>query len=561
MSAPPFLRRASLALSALSPVHQSLLLWLLTLCVLYPGIGAATGLTGKDEFFLGLRTPMEMLASDHWLVPFLDDAPRIRKPPFLYWLGRVAYETLGVSLTSARLVAVLFASLLVVASAGIARQLTGQARSGWLTAGILLSCLGLASEGRRFMLDVPVAALSTSAFWALLLWLDLRRLYWLTVSTLLLAAAFLTKGPIAALVCGSGLLALLASRRLPYRQLLDSWRALLAHALLWAALALPWFALVRHLYPGAAQQVLDDELASRQFFNLSPGIVLGLLNIALPWVFVFIATAWQQRRQAGLNRCLLLWFAASFLPFLLIKSFDRYLLGSLVPLAIFLAVNWSTANKQRWAWRAGALLAVLLGGLLALLTWCLGDASAGWRCLLSVVPAAYLLWAWWHPRSAVQRCLAPALFWLNLLASVFPALGVNAVPATLVEFARQQPVAFFNGPQPAMLPALSGQAHRHYRQLDQATLAALAASGKPLFIEDEDQPSLLAACRTHGYQAALLGNYATLASHGSGLRFARSGAGRDEWLAALRNGDPSPLQTRILWFRIHPLAPPQEQGQ
>ena len=72
--------------------------------MLMPGIQEATGLTGKDEFFLGLRTPMEMIEGDHWLVPFLDGAPRIRKPPLLYWLGRASYEIFGVSLASARLI-------------------------------------------------------------------------------------------------------------------------------------------------------------------------------------------------------------------------------------------------------------------------------------------------------------------------------------------------------------------------------------------------------------------------------------------------------------------------
>ena len=110
---------------ALSPARQTLLLFLLALAVLVPGIWEATGLTGKDEFFLGLRTPMEMIEGDHWLVPFLDGAPRIRKPPLLYWLGRASFETFGISLASARFVAVLFAALLVVSTAGIARRLSG----------------------------------------------------------------------------------------------------------------------------------------------------------------------------------------------------------------------------------------------------------------------------------------------------------------------------------------------------------------------------------------------------------------------------------------------------
>ena len=167
-----------------------------------------------------------------------------------------------------------------------------------------------------FMLDIPVAALSTAAFWAFLAWLDSRRTGWLTATTLLLAAGFLTKGPIVALVFGAGCLALLITARLRLAELRRHWPALLGHGLLWAVLALPWFFIVRALYPEATNLVLADELESRQFFKLTPGIVLGLLNIALPWVFVFAAAAWGLRRQNGLPRLALLWFLITFIPFL-----------------------------------------------------------------------------------------------------------------------------------------------------------------------------------------------------------------------------------------------------
>ena len=345
---------------ALSPARQTLLLFLLALAVLLPGIWEATGLTGKDEFFLGLRTPMEMIEGDHWLVPFLDGAPRIRKPPLLYWAGRASYEIFGISLTSARLVSVLFAALLIVSTAGIARRLSGKSDTGLIAGGILLGCLGMASEARRLMLDVPVSALSAAAFWSLLVWLDSGKKRWLTATSVLLAAGFLTKGPIVALVFGGGCLALLAGGRLSLARLRRQFLPIAGHALLFAALALPWFFIVRALYPDAAELVLSAELESRQFFNFSPGIVLGLLNVALPWVFVFVAAAWAAGKRPGLERLVLIWFLATFLPFAFIKSFDRYLIGSLVPLAILIALSLPEMHK-RWPFRLGLALAPAAG--------------------------------------------------------------------------------------------------------------------------------------------------------------------------------------------------------
>jgi 4-amino-4-deoxy-L-arabinose transferase-like glycosyltransferase len=532
-------------MSALSPSRQTLLLFLLALAVLLPGIWEATGLTGKDEFFLGLRTPMEMIEGNHWLVPFLDGAPRIRKPPLLYWIGRASFEAFGISLVTARVVGVLFAALLIVSTAGIARRLTGKAETGWLAGGILLGCLGMATEGRRFMLDMPVAALSAAAFWAVLIWLERRRSGWLTLATLLLVAGFLTKGPIVALVFGAGCLALLFSGRLRFAELRPHGLLLLGHGLLGALLALPWFFIVRALYPEAANQVLTDELESRQFFNLSPGIALGLLNIALPWAFVFIVSACKLRQEHGTSRITLLWFLASFLPFLFIKSFDRYLIGSLVPLAIFLAVALPQL-RSRWPFRLGALLALLLGGGLA--GFAFWFQLGGWYWL--ILPAAYLAWAWWQRRALGHTLAAPALFWIAVLWGVFPAIGVNAVPPAVVELGRAQPVAMFDGPQPAMLPILSRRTHRHYARLDQFDLAKLSAGKTPVFVEDKDLPAFHAALNNAGYRAAPRGSYQTLASHGSGLRFARVGAKSADWQAALTSRSLAPLLTTVHWFEI-----------
>ena len=392
---------------------------------------------------------------------------------------------------------------------------------------------------------MPVAALSSAAFWSLLIWLKTDRFLQLTVTTLLLAAGFLTKGPIVALVFGGGFLTLLFSGQLRDIQLGRHWKALLGHALLWALLALPWFFVVRALYPEATNLVLADELESRQFFNLSPGILLGLLNVALPWVFVFVFAAWQQRRETGPTRLALLWFLATFLPFLFIKSFDRYLIGSLVPLSIFLALSLPQI-KVRWPYRLGMALALGLGGVLA--AFAFWFQLGGWYWL--ILPAIYLGWAWWQERALAHTLAAPAIFWIALLAGVFPALGINALPAAIIELGRSQSIAMFDGPQPAMLPILSGQAHRHYGRLDKFDLRELATSKTPVFVEEKDIFSFKTALTASNHQASQLGSYQTLASHGSGLRFARVGATEEDWKAALTSRSLAPLLTTVFWFEV-----------
>ncbi|MEY4591169.1 MAG: hypothetical protein RIR18_64 [Pseudomonadota bacterium] len=522
-----------------------LLLGLLTLLVLVPGIWEPTGLSGKDEYFLGLRTPMEMMARGDWLVPFLDGAPRIRKPPLLYWLGRSSYEIFGISLSSARMVTVLFSVLLVISTAGIARRLLSRPQQAWIAGGVLLACLGLHTEGRRFMLDIPVVALSTAAFWAWLVWLDCRRWFVLTLAALLLAAGFMVKGPVVLLVLLGGGIAHSWCYRTPNPPLQKNMHSLVIHFLLLLALTLPWFWVVRQLYPDAVAAVVTDEVESRQFLNLTPGIFFGLLNISLPWFFVFFASLWQIRRERGLPRALLVWFAITFIPFLFLKSFDRYLLGSLVPLALLVAMRIELPNQRPvWAFRAGLLIACLLGlGLSGFAAW---FHLPGWGWL--ALPMAYLIWAWFKPtRRSIRHLLAaPALYWLALMASVFPSLGVGAIPPEVVDTAKTESVALYEGPQPAMLAILSAQPHRHYAFLRPEDFIKLGHSD--IFAEEMAFDRLFRDAKNAGVTLREKNCFLTLASHGSGIRFTKPGASPADWQEAFTTRDLTPLKTRICSF-------------
>jgi hypothetical protein len=79
----------------------------------------------------------------------------------------------------------------------------------------------------------------------------------------------------------------------------------------------------------------------------------------------------------------------------------------------------------------------------------------GWGWL--ILPMAYLAWAWFKPteRSILHLVTAPAVYWLAIVAGLFPNLGVCAIPADIEEKAKIEAVAFYDGPQPAMLAILS----------------------------------------------------------------------------------------------------------
>lgn len=538
---------------AASPDSLSTLRWRLLLCLLFAvaagvlswGIWEPTGLTGKDEYLLGLRTPLEMMEKDVWLVPFLDDMPRVRKPPLLYWVGRASFETFGPSLFSARVVTVFFAALLVLTATLIVEETSRDRWLGILTGVLLLSMFGMATEARRFMLDIPVASASAFSFFAFLRWRRSASLAWLAVCAVTMAAGFLIKGPIVALVCGGGLVALWGSGRLSLAALNEKKGVLLLAALLFAALALPWFYYVQNLYPNVVSEAYESEMEARQFWNISPSALFGLFLIALPWPFAALFYGWTLRHDKANMRFAVLWLIATLLPFFFIRSFERYLIGSLVPLAMICALGLrQDIQLPGWARHIGGGISLLFALLLAAFAFWFG--RGGWPWALPVI--AYFVWGWWMQGGNVHRIAGAMALWLVMVGVVFPRFGVNDLPRELPLALRDRHVILFAGPQPAMLPILAQRAFHQTSRLREADLASPDGRATVVFVRAEDEALLRRQASALRFALTAAGSYTTLSSMGSGIRFVRQGASKDDWKKALATRDLAPLQSRVLIF-------------
>lgn len=527
--------------------------WRLLLCLLFAmavgvlswGIWEPTGLTGKDEYLLGLRTPMEMMEKDVWLVPFLDEMPRVRKPPLLYWLGRASFEMFGPSLFSARIVTVFFAALLVLTATLTAVEISRDRWLGILTGVLLLGMFGLATEARRFMLDVPVATASAFSFFAFLRWWRSARPVWLAVCAAALAAGFLFKGPIVALVCGGGILALWGSGKLSLAALAEKWRGLILAALMFAALALPWFYYVQNLYPEVMAEAYEKEMEARQLWNISPKALFSLLLLALPWSFAALVYGWTQRHDKANMRFAVLWLFATLLPFFFILTFERYLIGSLPPLAMICALGMRQGIQlPGWARHLGGGLSLLFALLLTAFAFWFG--RGGWPWALPVI--GYFVWAWWMQRGNEHRIAGAMLLWLVIVGVVFPRFGVNDLPRDLPLALQGRHVILFDGPQPAMLPILAQRAFYQTSRLREADLASPDGPASVVLVRAEDELPLRQQASALGFALTPTGSYRTLSSMGSGIRFVRQGAGKEDWKKALATRDLGPLQSRVLIF-------------
>jgi 4-amino-4-deoxy-L-arabinose transferase-like glycosyltransferase len=541
-------------IAAMRPFKIALLV-LVAALILGLGIDSPTGLTGKDEYLLGLRIPLEMMQDGRWWVPFIDGAPRLKKPPFIYWTARASYEAFGPSLIAARGVTVAFSLLLLSCVVWLGKRLTGSWQTGLLAAGVLLGMSGIATESRRLMLDIPVAALSAAAFCCYLRWLtptplsplpdDKHRTFslpWLIASALCLSAALLTKGPIAGVVFGAGLLALFFFRE--QRELMiGRWWWHIPLALMAAALPLYWIVYVRQHYGVELAAATQDELEARQLLNISADPLIGIITLSLPWSFIALHGLWTRRNEADI-RMLGLWLLLTLLPFFFVRIFERYLIGSLAPLALLAAIHLE-AHAPRWTRRLGSLLPALITVVLGLLLWRFERNAWCWL----IVPLAYFLWAWWRPTLNAKHLVASAaLLWSAGWGLAFPALGVNAIPQEVVALAHDRQVTLFAGPQPALLPILSKRPLHQTSTLTQADLGRDAL----LIVRAEDTDTMKAQLLALGVSARPLFEYRALTSAGSGVRFAREGASRDDWRLAWEARTVAPLMSTIRVYEVGP---------
>ena len=237
----------------------------------------------------------EMVVSGDWLAPRLFGVPYLEKPPLYYWLTAAAFRLFGENELGARVVSAVASAAAVLATALFGRRVFG-AGAG-LAAGIVL-----ATSGMQFLLarvaitDMLFSTLVASALMAYFLAESERRSFLPFWS--LAAAATLTKGPVAALLCALPILGHLA--------VLGDARTLRS-ARFWAGLPLylavvaSWFALVEVRYPGFLSfyvykehvlRAAGDEHRHALYWYL-PWLLIGFL----PWTPIGLAALPAIRRR------------------------------------------------------------------------------------------------------------------------------------------------------------------------------------------------------------------------------------------------------------------------
>lgn len=399
-----------------------------------------------------------MAEGGSWLIPENNGAPRLVKPPFLYWLMAGSMQALGINEFAARLPGALSICAWVAATFFLGSRLANPWR-GFLAGAILLTSLGTFTLGRIVMPEPIFCALITGALLCVVLGRQdpAARRWWYLGFWLCASLASFTKGW-HGLLYPLAIAGLVYFFRKPERAALRglfSWQGFL----LFLLINLPWYAYVEWRFPGYFHNLIFAEQIGHMTGSDAPATSYTdvprwqffLLHLAwfFPWsvVALVLVKRWGSTPQDGWSRVLLIAWVGVVVGSVLLTGqrqdyyamaawpvFALWLAGvlergvprpALLPVLTLLAIGFAAAVAIPWITATGT-------------TGTVADRATAWTTVTNFDPT---VWA--------------SLRWTALLT-----LG-SALAAWIVGFILQgkgQLIALIAGATALCVGALSGTA-------------------------------------------------------------------------------------------------------
>ena len=321
--------------------------------------------------------PREMVATGDWLTPRLNGLVYFEKPPLQYWMTAAAYTLFGEGNATARTAPVLLGLLTIGWVFLLGRRLYGAA-AGACAAIVLASSLMWVGMGHILTLDMSLSAFLFLAIgsmaWAQTWRGDPARVRrWMLLAWAALAAATLSKGPVA-LVLAGGTVAVYSV----WQRDFAVWRHLhlVAGLAVFLALTAPWFVAVGLENPGFttfffvhenfARYTSDIHHRVQAWWTYAPIVVVGTLPWTVSACVGLARPGFAWRKGSGgfdASRMLWVWVVLTLLFFSASHSkLAPYVLPVFPALALLSTRHVLGPTGVRWA----AASAIVAGILLAL---------------------------------------------------------------------------------------------------------------------------------------------------------------------------------------------------
>ena len=322
----------------------------------------------------------EMLASQQWLAPTLDDVPRLQTPPLVYWLIILSYKVFGVSAMAARFPIALAMVASITLTFLIGERLAGSWRG--FAAGLIHLCFaGAFLLGRAVTPDPVFSAFIAGAIFCAICGYQRRRFRraWFAGFWLCASLACLSKG-LEGVFYLAGVCLLLAiffrEARLRFRSLLH-W----SYLLLFLAIVAPWYIWAEKHFPGFFSRLLvwpgESAMPRWQFVALHLAWWFPASLLVLPGL-LFAPRRVLRRHEIDFAEALpLCWMAVGFLPLLLFGHASAFSSMSMwSAFALWAALVWERTPR-----------ALLLAGLGFLVL--IGAAVGALACFAPEIPGRF----------------------------------------------------------------------------------------------------------------------------------------------------------------------------
>lgn len=334
------------------PIFFILALFILCGYLFFVQLGGMA-LTDPDETFYA-QSAKEMLSRNEWVTAYLYGKPQFEKPVFIYWLIELSYKAFGVNEFAARLPSAIFA-LIGIFAIYLLGNLLFNRRVGALSAVMLASCVEYVILSRACVTDMVLSTFMLLGVLFFFYGYFKEKKYFYLLSSAAFAFAVLTKGPVAILLPGVGLLIFLAIAK-DLKAILKMPLAFMV--LVFIAVAGPWYFLA---YKHNGKVFLDaffgfqnitrftqseHKIGSQFYYNIP--IALGGFfpwSVFLPYGFWHL---FKKAKTAGKASIFILtWFFVIFIFFSISSTkLPTYIFPCFISLALISAVFWDDFLKN-----------------------------------------------------------------------------------------------------------------------------------------------------------------------------------------------------------------------